>query len=102
MLAALLYTTIYWGVSIILTVEQYLSTFGIENENGKKWECIWESYRFGGWFPGMVTELLLTFYFLFFFFFLGFWLVLLSGPGSLCEHLCIGTVTVAGEVAYCR
>jgi len=36
------------GVSIVLTVEQYLSTCGTENENGKKWECIWKSYRFGG------------------------------------------------------
>jgi len=35
-------------VSIVLTVEQYLSTRGIENENGKKLECILESYRFGG------------------------------------------------------
>jgi len=36
------------SVSIVLTVEQYLSTCGTENENGKKWKCIWESYRFGG------------------------------------------------------
>ena len=84
-------------MSIVLTVEQqYLSTCGIENENGVKWECIWESYRFGGLFPGMLTDLLLTC------FLLGYWLVLLSGPGSLCELLCIGTVTVTGEVAYCR
>ena len=51
------------GVSIVLTVEQYLSTCGTENENGKKWECVWESYRFGGRFPGMVTDLLLTCFF---------------------------------------
>jgi len=41
----------------------------------------------------MVTDLLLSV------FLLDCWLVLLSGPGSLCEHLCIGTTTVTNEVA---